>query len=1049
LYDYKYKHFKINNMNKMISHTQFKARWYSYFQGILLFLCISLSRQAYATAPTVVTVPSNRVTYFGANFNVFVNPNNDTTTIAFEYGHTAAYGSTVNMPGTINGSSVLFKSLAVVGLAPGKTYHYRAKAENSSGISYGSDRILITGSNFFKSDKGYHTIAVGSNGIVYSFGFNDHGQLGDSSSTNRRTSLKVLKGAYGGTKYLGDNMNNPIISVTGGQDNSLALAADGTVYGFGDNYYGQLGDNTTITHRIVPIKVLKGDYNGTTYLGDNPNNPIIAIAAGRIHTLALAADGTLYAFGNNGYGQLGDNTQTDRAVPIRVLKGMYNGTTYLGDNVNNPIISIAAGTDHSIVMAADGTVYTFGGNMYGELGDSTNTMRKTPVKVLMGAYNGARYLGDDVGNPIVSIASGTAHNMALAADGTVYAFGNNNDGLLGDSTTTGRETPIRVLKGAYAGTTYLGDDSNNPISAIAAGPYHSMALAVDGTVYTYGYNYYTQLGDSTSKTRWVPVRVVKGAYSGAAYLGDSSNNPIVAISSGGTHSVAMAEDGTVYTFGWNAFCQLGDSSLKTRPKPVKAWGVGAKGVLDLIDNCTTNAGKDKTICSGDLVAIGSTAASGHSYKWSSSPNGYSSKTSFTYASPTSNTIYILKDLTIGSGCVAIDSVYINVNPMPVANVGSDTTICNGSSITIGASPIAGNTYSWISKPNGFTSTSSNPSVNPTTSTIYILTEEITATGCSKSDTVSVTVNNITDTALNVIACNNYMFKGNLLSSSGVYYDSLTNISGCDSVITLNLTINKSVTKNLTITSCNSYVFKGNSLTKTGIYYDSLTNAGGCDSLVILDLTINNSKDSSISPTACNSYTFNGKTYTSSGIYIDTITNAAGCDSVVTLNITINTVNNAVSQSNTILTAVQTGATYQWLDCKTGYSAISGATNQSYTATANGDYAVAVTLSGCSDTSACVTVSSIGISHVVKSGSDSYRGEGLVVYPNPNNGEFTIESSGKGVYTIVNELGQVMQTILLNDANKYTMNIGNRSAGIYFIVGFNSGQMTRQKVVVMK
>ncbi|MSQ79468.1 MAG: T9SS type A sorting domain-containing protein [Flavobacteriaceae bacterium] len=132
-----------------------------------------------------------------------------------------------------------------------------------------------------------------------------------------------------------------------------------------------------------------------------------------------------------------------------------------------------------------------------------------------------------------------------------------------------------------------------------------------------------------------------------------------------------------------------------------------------------------------------------------------------------------------------------------------------------------------------------------------------------------------------------------------------------------------------------------------------------------------------------------------------------------------------------------------MDCKTAYSAISGATSQSYTATANSDYAVAITMNSCSDTSACVTVSSIGISDVGFVMSD------LRLYPNPNNGEFTIQSGSKGSYTLINELGQAMQTIQLTDANKHSVNIGNLSAGVYFIVGYNHNDMTRQKVVVLK
>ena len=1154
--------------------------------------------------PTVKAVPANRVTYYGANLNALVNPNNDSTTISFEYGLTTSYGSTANVSGKFKDSIYLFKTIAITGLTPGKTYHYRAKAVNSSGTTYGSDRVFAAGSNFSKSSHGLHTITVGDEGIVYAFGSNNYGELGDNTTTNRATPIQVLKGAYSGTTYLGDNANNPIISVAASQDHSLALAADGSVYAFGRNAFYQLGDNTN-TDRATPIYVLKGAYSGTTYLGDNANNPIISVVAGAAHSIALAADGTLYAFGHNGYGQLGDSTTTYRATPIKVLKGAYSGTTCLGDNANNPITSIAAGGAHSIALAADGSVYAFGDNGYGALGDNTTTTRSTPIKVLKGAYSGTTYMGDNANNPIISVSAGAKHSIALAADGTVYAFGLNGYGQLGDNTTTNRATPIQVLKGAYSGTTYLGDNANNAIISVVAGCTSSIALAADGTVYTFGSNAYGELGDNTTTDRATPIQVLKGAYSGTNYLGDNANNPIVSVVIELTHSIALAADGTVYTFGGNGYGQLGDSTSLDRATPIQVLGVGATGFLDLIGGCKTNAGTDKSICAGSSTSIGTTAVSGHSYKWTSSPTGYSSTNATNSVTPSTTTIYIVRDsvnssgciafdsitvtvnppptanagtdksicagntATIGdttvsghsykwtsspsgyssttaintvaptttttyivrdsingsaciaydsvtvtvnplptakagtdksvcagnsasigdtavsghsykwtsspsgyssttaintvapttttiyivrdsinasgciasdsvtvtvnpvptpnagsdksicagssasigsaavsghsykwtsspsgytstaatntvtpgnttiyivrdsidasgciasdsitvtvnplptpnagadksicagssaaigdtavsghsymwtsspsgyssttatntvtpgtttiyivrdsinaSGCITSDSVTITVNPLPAANVGSSKTICKGDSTSIGANAVSGNTYSWSSSPTGFTSTNSNPTVTPLINTIYYLTENNTATGCTKSDSVSILVNRTLNT-ITKTACNNYTFKGNALTNSGTYYDTLKNSLGCDSIITLNLTIMQSTYNTITKTACNKYTFGGNSLTNSGVYYDTLTNAVGCDSIITLNLTINNSTGITIFDTACASYTFKGNTITSSGIYYDTLSNVSSCDSVVALHLIIQPTN---------------------------------------------------------------------------------------------------------------------------------------------------------------
>jgi len=152
----------------------------------------------------------------------------------------------------------------------------------------------------------------------------------------------------------------------------------------------------------------------------------------------------------------------------------------------------------------------------------------------------------------------------------------------------------------------------------------------------------------------------------------------------------------------------------------------------------------------------------------------------------------------------------------------------------------------------------------------------------------------------------------------------------------------------------------------------------------ITVTINNSNTGTDIQSACDTYTWiDGNSYTSSNsTATHTLTNVAGCDSVVTLNLTINTVSSAVTQTGALLTADEIGATYQWLNCPS-MTSITGANGQSYTATANGDYAVIVTNNGCSDTSACYTVTGVGI-------IENDFGNRLLLYPNPTNGEFSID-----------------------------------------------------------
>lgn len=357
---------------------------------------------------------------------------------------------------------------------------------------------------------GYHVVVGHNNGSVYTWGSNSHGMLGNGTTTGSNLPIKVLNGAYAGTEYLGDNPNNQIVDIAANRLHSAAVAEDGTVYAWGYNVYGELGDGTT-TERHVPVKVLKGEYGGegSTYLGDDPSNKIIAIALGQDFSMALAEDGCVYAWGCDIYDQLGRGNWWESEIPFnlpgKVLAGEYGGeeSTYLGDNPDNKIISVALSGYSSFALASDGSVYAWGRNPFGGLGDNTTTQRSVPVKVLKGAYDGTTFLGDNPDNKIIFIAP----SAAVAEDGTVYAWGHNDHGQLGNGTTTDSYVPIKVLRGKYEGTEYLGDNSTNKIISISSGGLMSVSLAEDGSVYTWGYNGFGGLGDGTNIDNSSPVRV--------------------------------------------------------------------------------------------------------------------------------------------------------------------------------------------------------------------------------------------------------------------------------------------------------------------------------------------------------------------------------------------------------------------------------------------------------------------------------------------------------------------------------------------------------------
>jgi len=417
------------------------------------------------------------------------------------------------------------------------------------------------------------TLVVRSDGSAWAWGLNDDGQLGDGTQTEL---------------YMGRSMPRPVAGLTGvtrvagGRTHSLALKGDGTVWAWGDNSEGGIGDGTT-TRRLVPVQVpgVAG---------------IVAIDAGR-HSVALRNDGTVWAWGSNGYGQLGDDTFIDRLSPIR-MPSLTN------------VASIAVSYLHAVAVKTDGSVWAWGHNGYGELGDGTFQQRTLPVPMLLtggvaqaalGSEHsialgtdgrlrtwgsdgsgqlgrGTRIVGSTPANPgiagIVAVSAGGKHSLALRGDGTVLAAGSNNGGgQLGDGTLTNRAT--------FAPVSELTD-----VVQISAGFFHSVARKADGSVWAWGSPFEGRLGAGDGDGT-VPIHV------------DTLAN-IVQVSAGGGHTLAVRSDGTVWAWGENRSGQLGDGSTATRTRPVQV--AGLSGVVEV------SAGYDHSLArtaDGGVYAWGS------------------------------------------------------------------------------------------------------------------------------------------------------------------------------------------------------------------------------------------------------------------------------------------------------------------------------------------------------------------------------------------------------------------------------------------------------------
>ena len=250
---------------------------------------------------------------------------------------------------------------------------------------------------------------------------------------------------------------------------------------------------------------------------------------------------------------------------------------------------------------------------------------------------------------------------------------------------------------------------------------------------------------------------------------------------------------------------------------------------------------------------------------------------------------------------------------------------------------------------------------------------------------------------------------------------------------------------INISACNSYTASnGTVYTSNAQFSDTISGAGACDTAFTVNLTISQATTSTIQITDCASFTSpsGNYTWTQSGNYTDTIANAANCDSVINIQLTIPVINTLVTQNGNTLSSLQSAGLYQWLDCNNGNSAISGATQQSFTPTANGSYAVQLTVDGCTETSACILVTGIG--------TDENGDSGLNVYPNPNNGEFDIQHNlgGNKLNLEIYDLsGRLVYFEEFETAPILSIQASNLNGGLYVLKISDGTRYQHQRIVV--
>ena len=340
-------------------------------------------------------------------------------------------------------------------------------------------------------------------GTVWAWGSNTRGFLGDGTTIDRYTPVQV------------QGLDN-VIAISVGDAHSLALKSNGTVWAWGANFTGRLGDGTT-TDRYAPVQVQGLD-------------SVIAISAGN-HSLALKSDGTVWAWGRNFWGQLGDGTTTDRYTPVQV-QGL------------NEVAAIATDANYSMALKHDGTVWVWGYNFGGGLGGNLQLPQRTPAQV-SGLSN------------ISSIVTGYGSFFAIS-DGLFWAWGWNDQGALGINLGGNCCIKFPSQIGSWP----------SPITTMAAGGPYSLGLARNGTVWAAGANFNGEIGNGTSEfgPYFTPLQV-------------QGLSDITAVAAG-SHSMALKSDGTVWAWGGNYFGNLGDVTTTNRYTPVQVQGLNGVTAID-------------------------------------------------------------------------------------------------------------------------------------------------------------------------------------------------------------------------------------------------------------------------------------------------------------------------------------------------------------------------------------------------------------------------------------------------------------------------------------
>jgi alpha-tubulin suppressor-like RCC1 family protein len=370
------------------------------------------------------------------------------------------------------------------------------------------------GTNWKQVSSGnVHTAAIKTDGTLWTWGFGGNGVLGDATLTNSSTPVTTFAG--------GNNWKQ----VSSGDSHTAAIKTDGTLWTWGSGGNGRLG-NAQTTNRSTPVTTFAGGTNWKQ------------VSSGFSHTAAIKTDGTLWTWGIGGSGRLGTNDTITRSTPV---------TTFAGGNNWK---QVSSGNIHTAAIKTDGTLWTWGLGTSGQLGRfSTGTNKITPVTTFAGGTNWADTATEEP-EDLYTLSAGGQHTAAIKTDGTLWTWGSGFSGVQGNADVSQRNTPVTTFAG---GTNW---------KQVSSGSFHTAAIKTDGTLWTWGYGGYGQLGTNDISNRSTPVTTFAGGTNWKQ------------VSSGGSHTAAIKTDGTLWTWGNANSGRLGTNDTITRSTPVTTFAGG-------------------------------------------------------------------------------------------------------------------------------------------------------------------------------------------------------------------------------------------------------------------------------------------------------------------------------------------------------------------------------------------------------------------------------------------------------------------------------------------